>query len=100
MMFSMNIHLLIDVLLIYIAKKLEQYEKYKKCIITASIQFRKLDINLEEFYSNKLISSKPLERPEAAYFFQCIKLDNIKEVLRLLNINKFLVYEFDHVILF
>jgi len=74
------------------------YDKIKKCIITASLQFQKLNISLEEFYSEKLISSKPLERPEAAYFFQCIKFDKIEEVMRLLNNNKFLVYEFDNVI--
>ncbi len=61
------------------------------------MQFTKLGISLEEFYSKKLISSKPLESPEAEYFFNYIKLGDEESVLKLLKINRYLVYEFDNV---
>jgi hypothetical protein len=57
----------------------------------------KLGITLEEFYSKKLISSKPLESPESQYFFNYIKIGDEENVLKLLKINRYLVYEFDNV---
>jgi hypothetical protein len=68
--------------------------------LTAAIQFPKLGISLEEFYSKKLISSRPLESPDAEYFFNYIKMGDDQNVLKLLKINRYLVYEFDNVIIF
>jgi hypothetical protein len=57
-----------------------------------------LGITLEEFFSKKLISSKALESPDAEYFFNYIKMGEEDNVLKLLKINRYLVYEFDNVI--
>ncbi len=73
------------------------FEKTKRCILTAAIQFQKLGITLDEFFSTKLISSMPLESPDAEYFFNSIKLGNSDNVLKLLQSNRYLVYEFDTV---
>lgn len=78
-------------------KKYDLYEKTKRCILTAAIQFPKLGINLEEFFSKKLISSKPLQSPESEYFFNYIKIGDEDNVIKLLHINRYLVYEFDYV---
>jgi hypothetical protein len=83
---------------IKIERKKIIYAKVKKCIIKASMNFRRLKISLDDYFGKHLVPSKPLQHPNAERFFLYVKMDDRPNITALLNDNKFLIYEYDYVI--
>lgn len=74
----------------------QKIEKWRKCIITAAIHFKKLNCSLEDFFSLKKISNQPYSNESSWMFIQAIKNGEIKNVIKLIEENKFLVHDFDN----
>lgn len=71
-------------------------EKWKKAIIKSAIHFQRLNIPLQDFYLMKKLNIKPYEYEKTYLFFQAIKDNDLKTVIRMLESNTSLTYDYDH----
>jgi len=67
-------------------------------IISAAIQFKKLNLTLNEFFSFNFSCIKPYENRGSYELIQAVKHGDLKSVTQLIEENKFLVYDYDYVI--
>lgn len=88
-------------------KRKEEYERkqkvllrFKQVLIRAAIHFKRLNINLDDFLARNSKTIQPFEE-EASFNLICaIKDKDINAVKRMLNHNKLVVFDFDHVYLY
>lgn len=74
--------------------------RWKIIIITAAAEFKKLNLTLNEFYHCKFQAFKPYEKVGSYELIQAVKNGDIKNAIMMINHNKFLVHDFDHVIIY
>ena len=74
----------------------QKQEKWKKCMVTAAIHFKRLGCSINEFYSNEFIIDKPYSKEGSWLFFQAVKNGEVDNVRRMLSENKFLVHDYDY----
>ena len=70
-------------------------KKWIRCIISASIQFKRMNCSINEFYSDNFVINKPYSKEGSWHFFQAVKNGAEDVVLNLLAGNKFLTHDFD-----
>lgn len=71
---------------------------FKRTIWFIVEKIDKLKISIKEVIENKIFPQGPLEKEEAPSFFYFVKKGIKKKVEEMLLKNRYLVYEFDHVI--
>lgn len=72
-------------------------DKFIRVLIRAAIDFQRLHISLNEFYSNEYLNVSPFQNKNSQKLIQNIKRGNIEKVIDLIMDNKYLVRDFDYV---
>lgn len=69
----------------------------RRCILTAALNFKRLNISIKEFFYEKHIFSTPYELKEFKYLVDAIKENDSYHMIKLLKKNKLIVHNFDYV---
>lgn len=83
--------------IILIEKHKEIVSKWKRNIITAAIHFKSMGLTIKEFYSMKHKVEVPFKNDYSYELIQAVKDGDLNIVKELLRVNKYLVYDYDHV---
>jgi hypothetical protein len=71
--------------------------RWRRCIITAAIHFKRLNLTIQEFYEGKHEPIKALENEGTWEFIQAVKDGDYGTVNKKLQENKLYVHEYDYV---
>ena len=79
-------------------KKRRQFllNRFKMVIIRAAIHFKKLNIDIHDFYKNYKQNLGPFVNKQTQFLISAIKEKNYKETCKLLSENKYLALDFDY----
>ena len=88
-------------------KRQEEYERkqkvllrFKQVLIRAAIHFKRLNIDLDDFLAKNSKTIQPFEEESSFNLICAIKDRDIDSVKRILNHNKLVLFDFDHVYLY
>ncbi|CAD8190956.1 unnamed protein product [Paramecium octaurelia] len=76
-----------------------KYKAIRASLIQYLRHLEKLKLTTAEFLSHKVFPNKPFEHPSSKHFFQLCKQGQDKEIIKCLDDNKYLVYEYDHLLM-
>ncbi|CAD8202988.1 unnamed protein product [Paramecium pentaurelia] len=76
-----------------------KYKTIRASLIQYLRHLEKLKLTTKEFLSHKVFPSKPFEHSQSKHFFQLCKQGQDQQIIKLLDDNKYLVYEYDHLLM-
>ncbi|CAK84764.1 unnamed protein product (macronuclear) [Paramecium tetraurelia] len=76
-----------------------KYKAIRASLIQYLRHLEKLKLTTKEFLSHQVFPSKPFEHSASKHFFQLCKQGQNQEIIKLLDDNKYLVYEYDHLLM-
>ncbi|CAD8074387.1 unnamed protein product [Paramecium primaurelia] len=76
-----------------------KYKTIRASLIQYLRHLEKLKLTTKEFLSHKVFPSKPFEHIQSKHFFQLCKQGQDQEIIKFLDNNKYLVYEYDHLLM-
>lgn len=80
-----------------ITRKKDNAIRWRRCIITAAIHFKRLNLTIHEYYEGKHEPIKPLGNDGSREFIQAVKDGDYETVSKQLKENKFYVHDYDYV---